>query len=207
MINDCRGIYKKLNSMNDKEYIENLLIFNTSLVIAGSKPAATVNIVKSENYLKWVNYGITFIKSINLDYIELRENENSVILLIYNKELLEENLFTDNNKKFLMSLGYIDSTNIINWLSMLKRRYELYHCPHELGIFLGFPTDDVKDFIECNEKKCLLCGYWKVYNNLSIAKIVFNRYDEIKKHTIESIYRESLSPLDIVMNIKETFFN
>jgi hypothetical protein len=64
--------YNKLNSMSDKDYIENFLLFNISQVVAGVKPASTVTFKKSgdNTYLKWVNYGREFAKHIDLEFIE-----------------------------------------------------------------------------------------------------------------------------------------
>lgn len=70
---------------------------------------------------------------------------------------------------------------------MLKNRYTQFNCPHELGVFLGFPLNDVMDFMNCKDKKCLSCGYWLVYNNLQEAKETFNRYDKVKEHTVNYI--------------------
>ncbi len=38
--------YKRLDLMEEKEYIENFLVYNSSLVIAGVKPAVTINLKK-----------------------------------------------------------------------------------------------------------------------------------------------------------------
>ena len=80
----------------------------------------------------------------------------------------------------------------------------LYHCPHELGIFLGIPIEDVKDFMECTNKKCLLCGYWKVYNNYYTAEKTFKQYDIIKEHTIHSFVKSS-SAIELAEGIKKEF--
>ena len=39
--------------------------------------------------------------------------------------------------------------------------------PHEIGVFLGYPLDDVKGFIKNEGKKYLMIGYWKVYSDLA----------------------------------------
>ena len=52
--------------------------------------------------------------------------------------------------------------------------------PHEIGAFLGYPPDDVKGFIENEGKKYLMIGYWKVYSNLTGARMIFKEYDRAK---------------------------
>ena len=37
--------------------------------------------------------------------------------------------------------------------------------PHEVGLFLGYPLDDVTGFIEQKGKNYKCCGIWKVYGN------------------------------------------
>ena len=52
--------------------------------------------------------------------------------------------------------------------------------PHEIGVFLGYPLDDVKGFIENAGKKYLMIGYWKVYSDLAGARTAFMEYDRAK---------------------------
>ncbi len=200
------GLYDKLNSMNDKEFIENFLLINISQVLAGIKPASTICLKKdkSNSYNKWIKYGMDFIRFIGLEFIELRENKELLVLLIYNEAKLEESILKEENKMFLKSLGYDEGDNIKCHIYKLKERYELYHCPHELGLFLGIPIKDVKDFMNCTEKKCLLCGYWKVYNDDNTAKQVFSLYDEVKMHTYNEILKGSNSR-NLAFSIKNFF--
>jgi len=109
--------------------------------------------------------------------------------LIYNKEQLSKYVFRKDNKDFLMQLGYSNKNDINNYLYMLKNRYKEFNCPHELGVFLGFPLNDVMDFMNCKNKKCLSCGYWLVYNNLQEAQETFSMYDKVKEHTVNHILK------------------
>lgn len=198
--------YNKLDSMKNKEYIENFLVYNTSLVIAGVKPAVTITIKKNNKkiYDNWKQFGKDFIENIKLKSIELRESDNSIILMIYDEEIIKKEVLNKDNMKFLINLGYSYEAEIEEYINTLKSRYEKYHCPHELGLFLGIPFEDVKDFMECTTKKCLLCGYWKVYNNSRQAKIIFNQYNKIKEYTMKSMLKGNLSQ-DLVFNIKKSF--
>ena len=46
--------------------------------------------------------------------------------------------------------------------------------PHEIGLFLGYPPEDVSGFI--NNGKCRLTGAWKVYGDISCAERTFAQY-------------------------------
>lgn len=195
--------YKKLSLFEEKDYIENFLVYSLSPVIAGLKPASTVTLKRSGDnlYDKWVTYGQSFTKKIGLDFIELRESKDALVVMIFSEMLLKKKLHEGDSEKFLMDLGYFKSDNICNYLENLKLRYDLYKCPHELGLFLGIPIKDVRDFMKCTDKKCLMCGYWKVYNDHSKAQIMFSQYDRVRKNTIEKVLMGEKS-YDLAFNLK-----
>lgn len=203
MIMSYLDFYNKLDSLKEKQYIENFLVYNSSLVIAGIKPSATITLKKNNKklYENWDVFGKKFIESIGLKFIELRETCTSIIVLIYEENVLYKEISKEYNAEFLMKLGYSKSIEVESYVKTLKSRYESYHCPHELGLFLGIPFEDVKDFMECTDKKCLLCGYWKVYNDSCNAQVIFNKYDEVKDYTKKKFVEGTLS-YDLALSIK-----
>lgn len=200
------NFYDKLNSMEDKEYVETFFIYNLSLVIAGAKPAVTITIKKNNYklYNNWNTLGRFFIEKLKLNYIELRESFEAIVIMVYDESILESQLNSKDNIEFLKNLGYPSNSSITDYVNTLKFRYQKYHCPHELGLFLGIPIKDVKDFMECTTKKCLLCKYWKVYNDINKAQRTFNTYDKIKDYTIENILNGN-SSINLVLSIKNSF--
>jgi hypothetical protein len=107
---------------------------------------------------------------------------------------------------FLREIGYRENKNLDYYLSKLKMRYKQFNCPHELGIFLGIPLNDVIDFIQGSNKKCLGTGYWKVYNNYDKAIKIFKKYDEVRNKIIDDIMKGI--PLDkIIRNINSYNLN
>ena len=81
---------------------------------------------------------------------------------------------------FLASCGY-DTPTVPGVLAHLRRR--LRACPsfpHEIGVFLGYPLEDVLGFIENGGRNCLSCGCWKVYSNACEALKAFERYEKCK---------------------------
>lgn len=182
--------YSFLNDMDDKEYFENFLSYSVALISARLKPSITMNLIKGgnrNNFHLWMSYGEEYLKTLGLNYIKLRENHQCLIVLIYDKELLNEFINKPWNYEFLNSIGYENNMSLDGILERLKGRYDDYNCPHELGIFVGYPLEDVKDFMECSKKQCLACGYWKVYNKFEKAEFIFNIYDEVKETAIKNI--------------------
>lgn len=199
----CLEFYRIINALPERDFMEKLIIYNISPVIAGVKPASTITFNKNEfnTYEGFVKYGDEIIKNLSLDYIVLRVTEDIIVTLIYNDENLLMQLSEVETKKFLVKLGYDEKLSISSYLNTLKIRYNKYHCPHEIGLFLGIPFRDVDDFINCSEKKCLLCGYWKVFNNEERARKLFKLYDDIKLKTQTSILN-GYNKKTIIMCIK-----
>ena len=56
--------------------------------------------------------------------------------------------------------------------------------PHEIGVFLDYPIEDVRGFIENGGQECLLAGYWKVYHNRERAQMTFLAYDQAKTSAV-----------------------
>ena len=48
--------------------------------------------------------------------------------------------------------------------------------PHEIGLFLGYPIDDVVAFIAHKGRNCLCCGCWKCYTDAEAAQKAFCRF-------------------------------
>ena len=62
-------------------------------------------------------------------------------------------------KNFITARIFVNEGDINDHLLKLKERYKQFNCPHELVCIFRF-LNDVKDFMNCKEKKCLTCGYW-----------------------------------------------
>lgn len=48
--------------------------------------------------------------------------------------------------------------------------------PHEIGLFLGYPPEDVNGFIKFGARRAKCVGVWKVYGNEETAKKKFDLY-------------------------------
>ena len=48
--------------------------------------------------------------------------------------------------------------------------------PHEIGLFLGYPPDDVRGFMDHRDVGCKCVGTWKVYGDAAAAQKAFARY-------------------------------
>ena len=48
--------------------------------------------------------------------------------------------------------------------------------PHEIGLFLSYPLEDVEGFVENRGRNCKCTGCWKVYGDEQQAQRQFSRY-------------------------------
>jgi hypothetical protein len=78
----------------------------------------------------------------------------------------------------LRSLGYPDASRLEDCALALSRRLaESPDFPHEIGFFLGYPPEDVLGFMEHGGKNCKLCGQWKVYGDVEMARALFSEFN------------------------------
>lgn len=112
--------------------------------------------------------------------------------LIYREEKLERILRKKSNQRFLKKYEYkVFSVNAV--LRCLSERAAQYldgtmPYPHELGIILGYPLEDVEGFIRCEGKNYLLSGYWKVYGDVEAARRTFALYQKVKREAVGKVY-------------------
>lgn len=104
--------------------------------------------------------------------------------LLYRGKRLQSRLLSKEIQKFLKDYGY-HSYQLEDALERLTCRMGRYKegkagFPHEMGIFLGYPLEDVKGFICHRGQNYLYSGYWKVYGDVEAAKQIFRQYREEK---------------------------
>ena len=105
--------------------------------------------------------------------------------LVYRKDLLGDQLDGREQKQFLEAYGY-QTGSLPILLGRLSERLGSYkrgeqEFPHELGVFLGYPMEDVRGFISHKGKDSICTGYWKVYGNAVQARRLFALYDDARE--------------------------
>ena len=104
-----------------------------------------------------------------------------LLAFVYNRGLLKERLMTNEARDILEKFGYARTLSPEECLSRLAERVENQHdFPHEIGIFLGYPIDDVIGFIKNGGENFKLCGCWKVYSDEESAVRTFNNYNKCR---------------------------
>lgn len=63
---------------------------------------------------------------------------------------------------------------------LLKAKLRHFEFPHEIGVFLGFPIDDVIALSRTRDKIMSIASYWKVYAMPESTKRTFDLYDGLR---------------------------
>ena len=116
-----------------------------------------------------------------LRIIPLRVCGEYAMIYVYRPSKLREDLSSGDAKKILEQFGYSNDVpeRCINHLrSRLREKGDF---PHEIGLFLGYPPEDVKGFIENGAKGAKFVGYWKVYGDVEKAKKKFDSFSECSR--------------------------
>lgn len=181
-----------LNRLRGKDYLAAIVSFGAAPTIKGKKPSSLLafSMQRKNLFTLWHCYKHEICPEFNLEYFELKDGAEITIVLFYRRKMLEKCLAISNNLDFLNSLGYQEAVTLEEKLQLLKSRFA-FTCTHEVGIFLGFPVEDVKGFIENKGKNYLLSRYWKVYRNQERAELLFRIYDEARIDVASAVIRYS----------------
>ena len=99
------------------------------------------------------------------------------LLLVYRPALLERCLSSPQVAGLLAEAGYPAGASPAALLRRLSGRIAAGGgFPHELGLFLGYPPEDVVGFMTHGGSGCRLCGEWKVYQDVEGARQQFRKF-------------------------------
>ena len=146
---------------------------------------------------------------------KLYDTKNKVIYLLYDKKKLKEYLKKDIVRKILYRLGYPYHIHkdIGKLLDIFKQKYVGYmerkcEFPHEMGIFLGYPVEDVVGYLKNNGENSACVGYWKVYKNVEEKQKLFKEFEYAKESVIRYL-AQGMNILDVMKHYscKDTFLS
>ena len=96
---------------------------------------------------------------------------------VYRKRWVEQILADPETVAFLKQKGYLMPGSCGFILQQLSNRLcAEKDFPHEIGVFLGYPLEDVIGFIENRGRNYTCCGFWKTYGDPREARHRFDRY-------------------------------
>lgn len=111
-----------------------------------------------------------------LRVLPLRFQDNRALVYVYRVSRLSRDLKDDIACRLLRERGYETEIPELCITRLIRKLKECGEFPHEIGLFLGYPPEDVCGFIENGAKGCKLTGCWKVYGNEDKARKTFAKY-------------------------------
>ena len=116
------------------------------------------------------------LQSKGLRIIPLRFSDDKALIYIYRPKKLSEDLNHSAAEQLLQRQGYDTGTCEKCIVQLVRRLRQQKDFPHEIGLFLGYPVEDVCGFIENKACNCKCVGCWKVYGDEEAAKKKFAQY-------------------------------
>lgn len=116
-----------------------------------------------------------------LRLLPLRFSDKKVLIYLYRPEKLRNDLSDSTAAALLRQEGY-DPDSCEKCVGCLARRLRTQEdFPHEIGLFLGYPAEDVHGFIHQGPDCCKCTGCWKVYGDAEAAKKKFAQFKKCTK--------------------------
>lgn len=159
----------EIDARHRKELMAFLLV-KTAAVRRGVKPGELLRVrhcyeTRNAEGLRICLYRRDIYGILGLEYVELKVEKGSSLVLFLNRAALEATLAEPRNARWLAKLGYPGGGNADAMLEELKARSRREGMPHEVGIFIGYPLKDVAGFMSRIPATPLHNSPWKVYGN------------------------------------------
>ena len=174
------------------EKFERFLVEQCAPVLAGIKPGSMFPYQPGEGETlpellrRW--NGILAPKGVQVTSIKRCRRVGAYLIYVYRPRQIEEILAKPEVASFLDGCGYAPGMTLQQALRLLTRRLcQSPDFPHEVGVFLGYPLQDILGFIEHEGKNSLCSGCWKVYHEPLKAQKTFRDY-----HACTEAYRSLL---------------
>ncbi len=120
-------------------------------------------------------------------------------LILYSSDALAKVLAKHRVREALRFFGYREESLGLQALSILFEKLEDFSnrkkegndvlFPHEIGLFLGYPAQDVLQYYLKKGQDYIFSGYWKVYSNPLWAASQFRKYDAARIYCINRHFR------------------
>ena len=118
----------------------------------------------------------------NLEARLLKYCNKCCLVYVYRPSMLKRRIEGEGEKALLAKYGYGSCESIEDHLSLLaKRIYCGNNFPHEIGLFLDYPLNDVIGFINNRGSNYCCAGCWKAYSDPEYARRTFALYEKCRQ--------------------------
>lgn len=169
---------------------DELLAFHCAPVFAGIKPSNMISLLPDD--VEEINkllaeYNKQFASK-GLVFRRLCSGTKRILILVYNPIKLFSLLKEPGYQAYLIAVGYEANASLENYLCCLGNKLDAQgNFPHEIGIFLGYPLEDVLGFVLNKGEYCKYSGYWKVYGDVPKARKLFSAYEHCRNFILRRL--------------------
>lgn len=117
------------------------------------------------------------LASKGLCILPLRYSGGRVLVYVFRPAGLERDLADEKALSLLKSAGYRCESTKQCLIELTRRLNGKGAFPHEIGLFLSYPPEDVRGFIENRAGNCKCVGCWKVYGDEGWARERFSQFE------------------------------
>lgn len=108
--------------------------------------------------------------------LPLHCTQSSALLYLYRPAELRRDLDGQLARQLLARAGYPPARSERCIAALIRRLRQNKDFPHEIGLFLSYPPEDVQGFIENRAGNYKCAGLWKVYGDETYALQLFAKY-------------------------------
>lgn len=157
---------------------EDILVFHCAPTLAGIKTGNlfTCPYTKKSEIIESIRALNRRLGSKGLRVIPLRYSGKKVLVYVYRPSGLARDLSRGEAQRILSEAGYTLADHDRAVIELMRRINQQGDFPHEIGLFLSYPPEDVRGFIENRGQDCKCVGAWKVYGDADEAQRTFSRY-------------------------------
>ena len=160
---------------------ETILVEQCAPTLVGLKPASLFccrdsgELPVREAAVRWHRELAPF--GITVRTLKVCPRTGACLVYLYREGWLCRILAEPEHRAFLAGRGYRMAEGCAGLLDQLAERLCLgREFPHEIGVFLGYPLEDVVGFIENRGRNYTCCGCWKAYGDPQAARRRFDQY-------------------------------
>jgi len=107
--------------------------------------------------------------------VPLQYRDGRALIYLYRPTQLKKDLSARDAGQILGELDYPCGDHARCVVRLIRRLKEQKTFPHEIGLFLGYPPEDVRGFME-NRPNPKCTGVWKAYGDADAAQKTFAKY-------------------------------
>lgn len=186
---EIRNFYTALKQVDESEYFYRTAVFECAPVIHAQKVAVLYSLTAQVSDACWTERLPDILNKTGLQALPLYLSGARASILFYHPARLAAALRNPDAAGLLRYYGYHPEESLHAALRTLQMRYLQNGYPHEIGIFLGYPVEDVIGFILHGGKNYKCRRHWKVYGDIALSSAMFLQIDRTRQFAAAAFNR------------------